>query len=185
MKDVYEMLDGVPIWQHLANGGVLHDVELRGWVFGRLAEMIGKSWLKEAMSSKCDGNLIKELFPNLEVLSIKSVSNKSRRCHVDGDVIVEVDYKQGLAYGKKIVCFEIKHGKIAIHQNQIRHYCEMIDNPSNFVKKADEIRIFFLLFESIDTKSMYAHFHLCELNKTLVSHILNSKPINSNESKEV
>jgi len=54
-------------------------------------------------------------------------------------------------YGKKAIVFEVKNGKTRIGQIQLRNFSTAIFDPDPFAQKADELRVFFLLFTDIDT----------------------------------
>ena len=94
-----------------------------------------------------------------------------------GDVVLEVDYKKDGAFGKKIVIFEIKHGKVIIEQNQLRRYCSMILNPGEHFHKADEVRVVYMIFDDLDTLNASAYYYIKEMDKDFARKVLEQEPV--------
>ena len=42
MKQIYDMIDGIPIWQHLKNGSDENKIRLIATDFGKFAEILGR-----------------------------------------------------------------------------------------------------------------------------------------------
>lgn len=174
-KEEYGMHDGLPIWKHLMDNGHEHRTKLKGGDYGKLAERIGKREIRELIKFK---NFIAGIFPDIVSLSFSRKSKWRNRGLEYGDYCLEINYqkKDGTGYGKKVLIIEIKHGKIHIPQQQIRRYCEYIINPAAYFRKADEVKIIFMLFTEIDTASASATYSLCEFNPDLASRIINAVP---------
>lgn len=176
------MVDGIPIWQHLKNDIVEKDIRLIGPDYGKFAEILGKRELRKL--TKKEGILDKIIFPNISILSTKHmprVKIEKSSLYERGDIALEVSYKNGTAFGKKVVIFEIKHGKFQIEQNQLRRYCAMIDDPAAYFPKADEVKVIYMMFSEIDTLSCSATYYMHELDKNLAHKILESPPIIDDE----
>lgn len=168
------MHDGIPIWKHLMNNGQEQQTHIKGADYGSMAERIGKRELRNKI--KFD-HLLDKLFPDLPIISMNRISKKSHRSLEYGDYCLEISYlKESLTYGKKILIIEIKHGKVQISQQQIRRYSEYITNPSAYFRKADEVKIIFMLFTEINTSNATATYSLCEFNNELASRVLNALP---------
>lgn len=179
MKPMYDMIDGIPIWRHLKNGAEWDEVKLVATDYGKFAETLGKRILHKMIRY---GGMLDKIFPNISILSTNRIRSKrkTRRGSELGDLTLEIDYKDDVRYGKKMVIFEIKHRGHRIEQNQLRKYCTMINDPGTYFKKADEVKVFFLIFDKIDTMGCSASYSIGELNKELVTKILNSSPTGFN-----
>ena len=168
--EIYNMIDGMPIWQHLKTGSEKRIVKMVANDYGKLAEIIGKRVLFNLTDI---GNLDK-FFPDVKILSAQKLN--------EGDFALEVASRNGAKYCKKIIIFEIKHGKTQIHQRQLRRYCSMILNPDKFFKKANEVKIFFMIFDYIDTIRNFSSYTLRELDKSLAQKILSCQSVSKDEN---
>lgn len=139
--------------------------------YGILAERIGK---RKLFDLTMRGGGLEKFFPNVDIVSVKVLS--------EGDFALEVSYKDKLKYGKKIIIFEIKHGKVQIQQKQLRRYCSMILNPGKFFRKAGEAKVFFMLFDYIDTMRNFSSYSIRELDKDLAQKIFDAQPISEREN---
>lgn len=181
MKKIYNMVDDIPIWQHLKNGAIEKKILLIGPDYGKFAEVLGKRMLR-SLTKK--GGILDEIFPNICILSAKKMPRvriEKSSFYERGDLALEISYKNGIGFGKKIVIFEIKHGRFQIDQNQLRRYCAVIDNPGAYFPKADEVKVVYMMFSEIDTLGCSASYCMHELDKNLAHRILNSSPITDNE----
>lgn len=169
-REIYNMIDGAPIWQHLKKGSEKRIVKMVANDYGKLAEIIGKRVL---LTLTDVGNLDK-FFPDVKILSAQRLN--------EGDFSLEVASRRGVKYCKKIIIFEIKHGKTQIRQRQLRKYCSMILNPDKFFKKANEVKIFFMIFDHIDTIRNFSSYTLRELDKGLAEKILNGQTVSKDEN---
>lgn len=169
MKAKYELIDGIPIWVHLKNGASADFVaDLTAGDMGIIAERVGKRILSQSLKDMCE-----MFFPSIGVLSAKKIM-----IHGYGDYLVEISYKDSNGYGKKILLFEIKHGKVHISQQQIKKYSSLLLNPDQYFRKADEIKIIYMIFEVIDTVNKKVHYYFSELNKDFGKLILDRPPLN-------
>lgn len=177
MRQIYNMVDGIPIWQHLKIGSDENKIRLIGADFGKFAEIIGRRVLNELTEK---GGILGDIFPGINIINIQRPSRirivPNAKIEI-GDLILEIDYKNGIKFGKKIIVFEIKHGRFQIEQNQIRRYASMVNNPGEFFSKADELRVIFVMLDKIDTVNGSASYHIRELDKTLATKILESMPL--------
>lgn len=171
VRKIYEMVDGMPIWQHLTNGAKDNKVNLIGPDYGKFAEILGRRILR-ILTRK--GGILDDIFSDLCILSTK-------RVYGVGDLALEIHCKyengENSTFGKKIVIFEIKHGRFQIEQNQLRRYCSMIDDPGKHFPKADEVKVIYMMFNKIDTLGCSASYSVRELDKNLAHRILESSPI--------
>ena len=87
-----------------------------------------------------------------------------------------MSYKKDDTFGKKIVVFEIKHGKIIIEQNQLRRYCSMILKPGEHFHKADEVKVIYMLFDDLDTVNTSVFYSVQEIDKAFVRNVLENEP---------
>ncbi len=184
MKKVYKMVDGIPIWQHLKNGVKDNNIKLIATDYGAFAEIVGKRVLNKLIGR---GGILGELFPEVEIISVQG-SPKTRilkDAKIElGDLILEISYKDSSGkFGKKMVIFEIKHGRFQIEQNQLRRYCFMINNPDAFFPKADELKVIFMMLDKINTTKGSASYSMSELCKELATEILGSSPLPSQLSE--
>ena len=172
-KPTYKLIDGIPIWQHFKNGsGEDEEIKLIGDDFGRFAEILGKRVVRKLMRK---GGILEELFPGIEICAVK---NSDRIKMVNGakielgDTTFEIGHKNGIGFGKKILIFEIKHGKFQIEQNQLRRYCSIIEKPEEYFPKANEVKIVYLMFNYINTFGGSASYSIYELDKDFAHRIL-------------
>ncbi len=174
-KKEYEMFEGIPIWKHLENNGTLHETHLWGSDYGVLAERIGKRVIHLKIKYE---KFLNELFPDIEIISVfhRIKFKSAKRSREYGDYCVEISYKSNGKYGKKVLIVEIKHGLIHIHQKQIRRYSNYIINPSAYFRKADEVKIIFMLFTEINTLNATASYYLSEFNKEIANKIIDATP---------
>ncbi len=174
-KKEYEMHDGIPIWKHLENNGTVHESHIWGSDYGALAERIGKRNI--GIKIKYEGFLNK-IFPDINILSVarKTKFKSAKGSREYGDYCLEVHYKSNSVYGKKVLIIEIKHGLVKIHQKQIRRYSNYVINPSAYFRKADEVKIIFMIFTEIDTLNATTSYYLCEFNKELANKIIDAVP---------
>ncbi len=182
MKEQYDMQDGLPIWKHLMNNGQIHKAGLRGGDYGKLAEWIG---IREVKNSIRFRNLITDIFPDIIPLSLTRKVKKKRRHLEYGDYCLEISYKEknGARYGKKVLIIEIKHGHIQISQQQIRRYSEYIIDPAAYFRKADEVKVIFMLFTEINTITASATYLLCEFNQEFAHRIIDAIPKEQEQNK--
>lgn len=175
------MIEGIPIWQHLKNNIVEKDIQLIGPDYGKFAEILGKRELRRL--TKKEG-ILDKIFPNVSIVSTKRMPRikiEKSSLYERGDLALEVSYKNDTAFGKKVVIFEIKHGKFQVEQNQLRRYCAMIDDPGAYFPKADEVKVIYMMFNEIDTLNCSATYYIHELDKNLAHKILESSPITEDE----
>ena len=177
MRKLYKMVDGIPIWQHLKNGTKNNNIKLVGSDYGGFAEIIGKRTLNILTKN----GILEEIFPSIEIISVHN-SPKIRVLTSGkiemGDLALEIDYKDSSGrIRKKVVIFEIKHGRFQIEQNQLRRYCFMINNPDVYFPKADELKVVFMMFDRINTIKCSASYSIHELDKELVTKILENYPL--------
>jgi hypothetical protein len=174
-RKIYNMIDSTPMWMHLQNGAKKTKIKLIGNDYGKLAEILGKRVLDDILK---EGGILDDMFPDIDVICTNRIRNvkKLERAGL-GDIIVEVDYKKDGIYGKKMVIFEIKHGKIVIDQNQLRKYCSMRLNPGEYFKKADELKVIYMIFDDLDTLGASATYYLKEMDKDFARRILEQPPV--------
>jgi hypothetical protein len=179
MKHAYNMIDGIPIWQHLKNGAEEKQVKLTARDYGKFAEILGERILYKLTEK---GGILKDMFPGTDIVSVQK-SPRMRilaRAKVEmGDLALEISCKDSYSgmFGKKIVIFEIKHGRAPIEQNQLTRYCSMINDPGEYFPKAGEVRVIFLFINVINTKKGSASYSICELGKDLATKILGNSPV--------
>lgn len=169
-KDIYNMIDGKPIWQHLKSGSEKRIVKLVANDYGKLAEIVGNRVLYRLTEK---GSLDK-FFPNVTILSVKKL--------LEGDFALEVAFRNGSKCGKNIIIFEIKHGKTQVRQQQLKRYCSMIIDPGKFFNKVNEIKVFFMLIDSIDTLRNFASYTIRELDRDLAQKILDNFPVSEGDN---
>ena len=171
-KKIYKMIDSMPVWAHLKNGSEKNNINLKATDYGYFAEILGNRVLNDFLQR---GEILKDVFPGIEIIATHFVKNFKilERAKIGlGDIVIEVDYKKGGIFGKKMVVLEIKHGKIMIEQNQLRRYCSMILNPGEHFKKADEVKIVYMMFDKIDTMKAAASYSIQEVDKDFAEKIL-------------
>ncbi len=110
-------------------------------------------------------------YPDIEVLSFKKLNG-------EGDYLIEISYRYPDGYGKKILLFEIKYGKVDISQSQIKKYSSMLLNPDQYFKKADEVKIVYMIFDKVDTVNQTVHYYFSVLKKDFAKLILDREPRN-------
>lgn len=169
MKVVYEMINGIPMWWHITdNGDDGYDAEITSGDNGKIAERIGTRLLSNGLKNR---TLIKMFYPDIEVLSFKKLNG-------EGDYLIEISYRYPDGYGKKILLFEIKYGKVDISQSQIKKYSSMLLNPDQYFKKADEVKIVYMIFDKVDTVNQTVHYYFSVLKKDFAKLILDREPRN-------
>lgn len=174
-KKEYDMHDGIPIWKHLENNGTVHETHIWGSDYGVMAERIGKRDIH--IKIKYEG-FLNRIFPDINILSVfhRTKFKSAKRSREYGDYCLEVSYESNGTHGKKVLIVEIKHGLVKIHQKQIRRYSNYIINPSVYFRKADEVKIIFMIFTEINTMEASASYFLCEFNKELANGIIDAVP---------
>lgn len=183
-KEIYQMHDGIPIWKHLSNNGTEYGLHIYGEDYGSFAERIGKREISRRIKYN---KFLESIFPDIEILSFAR-KTKFKLLHKSkeyGDYCLEISYRtdRHMTFGKKVFILEIKHGKVQISQQQIRRYSEFIKNPSAYFRKADEVKVIFMIFTEINTSNATATYFLSEFNKELVDKIINAMPVTKeNES---
>ena len=179
------MLNGIPIWKNLKNNGTEHNLHIIGGDYGSFAERMGKREINKKIKYE---KFIQDIFPDIDIVSIAKYykfKNKHRSLEY-GDYCIEISYhnKETNTYGKKILIIEIKHGKVQISQQQIKRYSEFIINPSAYFRKADEVKIIFMIFTEINTLNATASYFISEFNKEFANKIKNAVPIEYNNTSE-
>lgn len=128
MRQSYNMIDGIPIWQHLKNGVEEKNVKLVATDYGKFAEILGQRILRKLTEK---GGILEDIFPGNDISSVQT-SPRIRilaRAKVEmGDLALEVTCKDSCSckFRKKVAIFEIKHGKAPIEQNQLRRYYDIL-----------------------------------------------------------
>ena len=176
-KKIYRMIDGIPMWQHLKNDVEEIQIHLQANDYGKLTEILGNRILQDMLQR---GRIIDNIFPGIEIVRIHYVKKFKilERTKIGlGDVVIEVDYKKDDVFGKKIIIFEIKHGKFKIEQNQLRRYCSMILKPEEYFRKADELKVIYMLFDNIDTLNASAFYSIQEIDKDFAITVLAQAPV--------
>ncbi len=181
-RKIYNMIDSIPVWEHLKNGVEKTKINLKAGDYGKLAEILANRILGNILQR--DG-ILDNIFSDIEIISIHFIKKFKvlERAKIGlGDIVLEVDYKKDGVYGKKIVIFEIKHGKMIIEQNQLRRYCAMIFNPGEHFHKADELKVIYMIFDKIDTLNASAFYSIKELDKEFARKILEQEPVGDYDS---
>lgn len=176
-KKIYKMVDSIPVWAHLKNGAEKTKIKLIANDYGKLAEALGNRVLNNIIQR---GGILDNMFSEIEIVSVQFIKKFKvlERAKIGlGDIVLEVDYKKDGAFGKKIVVFEIKHGKIMIEQNQLRRYCSMILNPGEHFDKADEVKVVYMLFDNIDTYNASAFYSIKEIDKDFARKVMEQEPV--------
>lgn len=176
-KKIYKMVDSIPVWAHLKNGVEKTKINLIANDYGKLAETLGNRLLHDILQR---GGILDNMFSDIEIVSthfIKKFKVLERAKIGLGDIVLEVDYKKDGAFGKRIVIFEIKHGKIIIDQNQFRRYCSMVLSPGEYFHKADEVKIIYIMFDGIDTLNASAFYSIKELDKDFARKVMEQEPV--------
>lgn len=166
------MLDGIPMWKHLKNGAEETQIHLKANDYGKLAEILGNRVLGDILQR---GGILDDIFPGIEIVSTHVVERFKalERAKIGlGDIVLEVDYRKDGKFGKKMIIFEIKHGKMIIDQNQLRRYCSMIIRPDEYFHKADEVKIIYMMFDNIDTLNALASYSIQEFDKDFARKIM-------------
>lgn len=176
-RKIYKMIDSIPVWVHLKNGAEKIKINLQASDYGKFAEMLGNRVLNNILQR---GGILDNMFSDIEIVSVHFI-NKFKileRAKIGlGDVVIEVDYKKDGIFGKKIVVFEIKHGKVIIDQNQLRRYCSMILNPGEHFHKADEVKVIYMTFDDIDTLNASAFYYIKEIDKDFARKVMEQEPV--------
>ncbi len=176
-RKIYKMIDSIPVWMHLKNDAEKTKIKLIANDYGKLAETLGNRMLHNILQR---GGILDNMFSDIEIISthfIKKFKVLERAKIGLGDIVLEVDYKKNGAFGKKIVIFEIKHGKIIIDQNQFRRYCSMILKPGEYFHKADEVKVIYMIFGDIDTLNASAFYSIKEVDKEFARKVLEQEPV--------
>lgn len=176
-RKIYNMIDSIPVWVHLKNGAEKTKINLKSSDYGKLAEILGNRVLDNILQK---GGIVDNMFSDIEIISthfIKKFKVLERAKIGLGDIVLEVDYKKDGAFGKKIVIFEIKHGKIIIEQNQLRRYCSMILKPGEHFHKADDVKVVYMIFDNIDTLNASAFYSIKEIDKDFAIKVLGQEPV--------
>jgi hypothetical protein len=178
-RKIYKMIDSIPIWTHLKNGAEKIKIKLIANDYGKLAEILGNRVLNDILQK---GGIVDNMFSDIEIISTHFITKFKvlERAKIGlGDIVLEVDYKKygDGAFGKKIVIFEIKHGKIIIEQNQLRRYCSMILNPREHFHKADEVKVIYMIFDDIDTYNASAFYSIKEIDKDFARKVMEQEPV--------
>ncbi len=176
-KKIYKMVDSIPVWTYLKNGAERTKIKLIANDYGKLAETLGNRILYDILQR---GEILDNMFSDIEIIAthfIKKFKVLKRAKIGLGDVVIEVDYKKDGVFGKKIVIFEIKHGKMIIEQNQLRRYCSMILNPGEHFNKADEVKIIYVIFDDIDTMDASAFYSIEEMDKDFARKVMEQEPV--------
>lgn len=176
-KKIYKMIDSIPVWAHLKNDVERVKISLQANDYGNLAEILGNRVLGDILQR---GGILDSMFPNIEIISthfLKKFKILKKAKIGLGDVILEVDYKKNGGFGKKIIIFEIKHGKIMIEQNQLRRYCSMILKPEEHFRKADEVKVVYMIFDDIDTMNASAFYSIKEIDKDFARKVMEQEPV--------
>ena len=176
-KKIYKMIDSIPVWTHLKNGAERTKMKLIANDYGKLSEILGNRILNNILQK---GGIVDNMFSDIEIIAtqfIKKFKILERAKIGLGDIVLEVDYKKDGAFGKKIVIFEIKHGKIIIEQNQLRRYCSMVLNPGEHFHKADEVKVIYMIFDDIDTLNASAFYSIKEIDKEFARKVMEQEPV--------
>ena len=186
MRQIYDMIDGIPIWKHLKSDATENKIKLIGSDYGKFAEILGKRVL-DKLTEKI--GILDDIFPEIDIVSVQA-SPRTRiftNAKIEmGDLILEISYKNNSdRFGKKVVIFEIKHGRFQIEQNQLKRYCSMINNPGEYFPKADEVKVIFMMFDKINTNKCSASYIMHELGKDLATKILENSPISVPENIDI
>jgi len=175
-RKIYRMVDSMPVWEHLKNGAKNTRINLKANDYGCFAEILGSRVLNDVFQR---GEILRDVFPGIEIIATHPVKKFKilERAKIGlGDIVLEVDYKKDGVFGKKMAIFEIKHGKMMIDQNQLRRYCSMISNPGEYFKKADELKIIYMMFDKINTSNGSASYSIKEMGKDFAEKVLEQEP---------
>ena len=176
-KKIYKMIDSIPVWTYLKNGAERTKIKLIANDYGKLSEILGNRVLNNILQR---GGILDNMFSDIDIIAthfIKKFKVLERAKIGLGDIVLEVDYKKDGAFGKKIVIFEIKHGKIIIEQNQLRRYCSMVLNPGEHFHKADEVKVIYMIFDDIDTLNASAFYSIKEIDKEFARKVMEQEPV--------
>lgn len=176
-RKIYEMIDSIPVWAHLKNGAEKTKISLKSVDYGKFAEILGSRILHNILQR---GGILDNIFHEIDIVSIHFIRKFKvlERAKIGlGDTVLEVDYKKDGSFGKKIVIFEIKHGKVIIEQNQLRKYCSMILNPGEYFHKADEVKVVYMIFDELDTMNASVSYSIKEMDKDFARKILEREPV--------
>ena len=176
-RKIYKMIGSIPVWMHLKNGAEITKINLISTDYGKFAEILGNRILIKLIQK---GGILDDMFSDIEIISIHIIKKFKvlDRAKIGlGDFVLEVDYKKDNTFGKKIVIFEIKHGKVIIDQNQLRRYCSMILNPGYYFHKADEVKVIYMIFDDLDTLNASTSYSIKEMDKDFARKVLEQEPI--------
>ncbi len=163
------MTEEKPCWKELSdNQSPDFEVELIPQDFGIIAERIGIRILRTILLKK---GSINRFYPATKILYTMPTTG-------DWDYGIEIQYRLGKEYGKKLLIFEIKHGKNIPHK-QLYTYSDMIINPKNYFPEVDEVKVFYMMFDFVDTLNRIASYHFCELEKPLAKRVLEIKHVDA------
>lgn len=147
----------IKCWEELSNNKTPdYEIKLIPADFGVVAEYVGVRTLIKILASKENLN---KFYPNVKTLQYKKING-------DWDYGIEIHYRKNKEYGKKILIFEIKHGKNIGHK-QMHKYSDMVIDPKKYFPEADEVKVFYMIFENLDTLNRKATYHFCELEQTI------------------
>lgn len=176
-KKIYKMIDGIPVWKYLKNGTEQTKINLNAHDYGKITEILGNRVLNDIFKNR---GFLENIFPEIDIIRVHRIGNFKvlERAKIGlGDAVLEVDYEKDGIFGKKIVIFEIKHGKIIIEQNQLRRYCSMTLNPGEYFNKADELKVIYMMFDNIDTLEASAFYSIQEIDKEFARKIIEQVPV--------
>lgn len=176
-KDIYKMVNDRPMWQNLEESGWVYQQKLRAIDYGFMAETLARSLLHDDVMKY---RIIDGAFPDIEILATRHIHMPKE----NGNYIFEVDYTKDGKYGKKALILEVKHGKAMISQQQLRRYCDFTRNPSTFMKKADEVKIVYIFYNTIDTQRGICDIHISELSKSMIDSVVTSEPLSPAEAED-
>ncbi len=183
-RKIFKMVDSIPMWEHLKNDVEKTKINLKSSDYGKIAEILGSRILDNILQKD---EIVKDMFPDIEIISTHFLHNFKvlERTKIGlGDKILEVDYKKDGVFGKKIIVFEIKHGKIIIEQNQLRRYCSMIIKPGEHFQKADEVKVVYMIFSDVDTLECSAFYSIKEIDKDFAKKVLEGEPVKLSDVNE-
>jgi hypothetical protein len=146
-----------PCWEELiSNNGSKREIKLLPMDFGTITELIGIRTIREILKSK---ESLSRFYPDIDILRRKKING-------DWDYGAEIHYKNNGKFGKNILLFEIKYGKYIPHK-QMHKYSDMIINPKDYFPEVNEIKVFYMMFDKVDTVNRIASYHFCELERSL------------------
>lgn len=155
-----------PCWEELLdnNDGSKHEIKLLPIDFGAITEFVGIRTLRSILRLR---ESINKFYPDIHILYKKRIIG-------NWDYGTEIHYKNNGKFGKKILLFEIKHGKNIPHR-QMYKYSDMIVNPKEYFPEANEVKVFYMMFNKMDTVNRTVRYHFCELEKPLARRSISIK----------